>query len=207
MSVPQGCCARVHKSLWQECPTRVFHKSVRQECPTRVPHKSECHRRAFHKSVPQGCPTRMRPTRVSRKCFQQECPTRVSHRVTKVSHESVPQERSTIVSPTRVSKCLGHCFRARVCIRVCAHVFFHDVCVTSQGSEVVAMSYCKYLDCSTSARILIPLSSACVTMAVWLLSYHNTRRTHLPNVKRSHTPRNVWVKVWLAKRIDDHNIS
>ena len=39
----------VHRSVLQECPTRVFYKSVPQECPTRV----SC------KSVPQECPTRV----------------------------------------------------------------------------------------------------------------------------------------------------
>ena len=47
-----------HKSVLQECPTRVSYKSVPQECPTRV----------SYKSVPQEC-----PTRVSHKSVLQEC--------------------------------------------------------------------------------------------------------------------------------------
>ena len=54
-----------HKSVPQQCPTRVSYKSVPQEFPTRV----------SHKSVPQEC-----PVRVSHKSFLQECPTRVSYK-------------------------------------------------------------------------------------------------------------------------------
>ena len=56
-----------HKSVPQECPTRVSYKSVPQECPTRVSHKSflqEWPTRVCYKSVLQSVP--------------QECPTRVS---------------------------------------------------------------------------------------------------------------------------------
>ena len=50
-----------HKSLLQECPTRVSYKSAPQECPIRVPHKSllqECPTRVSYKSAPQECPPR-----------------------------------------------------------------------------------------------------------------------------------------------------
>ena len=99
-SVPQECPA----SDPQECPTRVSHKSVPEECPARVSHKSvlkECPTRA-HKSAPQQCPTRA-------SC---KCPTRVSYKsVPEESHKGVPQECPTRVShksflqecPTRVS--------------------------------------------------------------------------------------------------------
>ena len=116
-SVPQECPTRVsHKSFLQECHTRVSRKSVLQECPTRVTHKSvlqECPTRVSHKSIPQEFPTRVShkecPTRVSCKSDPQECPTRVSHK--RVSHKSDPQECPTRVShesvrqecPTRVS--------------------------------------------------------------------------------------------------------
>ena len=51
-----------HKSVPQECPTRVSYKSVLQESPTRVSRKSvpqEFPTRVTHKSVPQECPTRV----------------------------------------------------------------------------------------------------------------------------------------------------
>ena len=53
-----------HKSVLQECPTRVSYKSVLQECPTRV----------SYKSVPEESPTRVSYKRR----VPQECPTRVS---------------------------------------------------------------------------------------------------------------------------------
>ena len=59
-----------HKSVPQECPTRVSHKSVPQECPARV----------SQMSVPQE-----RPTTWSRNSVPQEC-------LTRVSLKSVPQE-------------------------------------------------------------------------------------------------------------------
>ena len=85
-----------HKSVPQECPTRVSHKSVPQQCPLRVSHKSvpqQCPTRVSYKSVPQEL-----PTRVSHKSFLLECPTRVSRKSvpqefpTRVSHKSVLQE-------------------------------------------------------------------------------------------------------------------
>ena len=58
-----------HKSVLQECLTRVSQKSDPQECPIRV----------SHKSVLQERPVR-EPPRVSRKSVLQECPRRVSHK-------------------------------------------------------------------------------------------------------------------------------
>ena len=69
---------RSHKSVPQQCPTRVSYKSVPQELPTTVSHKSapqECPTRVSYRSIPQEC-----PTRVSHKSFLLECPTRVSHK-------------------------------------------------------------------------------------------------------------------------------
>ena len=93
------CPTSVHKSVPQECSTRLFHKSARQEFPTRVSHKNvlhksipqECpartsHKKAFytsHKSVPQEC-----PKRVSAKSVLQECPTRVSYKSVRFLPES-----------------------------------------------------------------------------------------------------------------------
>ena len=116
-----------HKSVQQECLTRLSHKSVPEECPARVSHKSEeCHARESHKSdaqsiqyseilstkvsrvsdksVPQECSARV--SRVSRASVPQECLTR-AHEI--VLQECVPQEfctsvahNKTRVSPTRV---------------------------------------------------------------------------------------------------------
>ena len=99
-----------HKTVPQECPTRMSYKSVLQECPTRVSYKSapqECRQECPYKSVPQD-----RPTRVSViQGVPQEC-TRVSHKGFRKA--CVLQGCPTKVSPTRVSKnCLGVCFRVR----------------------------------------------------------------------------------------------
>ena len=57
-SAPQECLTRLsyktHKSLLQECPTKVSDHGVVQECPTRVSHNSvpqECRTSVFHESV------------------------------------------------------------------------------------------------------------------------------------------------------------
>ena len=65
----------------------MSHKSVPEECPTRVSHKSaprgvlqECRVRVSHKSVSQECRTRVSHKRVSHRSDRQECPTRVFHK-------------------------------------------------------------------------------------------------------------------------------
>ena len=68
-----------HKSVLQECPTRVSYKCVPQECPTRV-------------NVIQGVPQEY--TRVSHKGFRKEC---------------ILRECPTKVSPTRVPKIVSVC--------------------------------------------------------------------------------------------------
>ena len=90
-----GQIASEYASVVRECPTRVSRKSVPQECPTRV----SC------KSVLQDF-----STRVSDKSGRQECPTRAFYK--SVSYKSV-------------KKCVGACFRVRVCMRVRG---FHLVC-------------------------------------------------------------------------------
>ena len=124
-SVPQEFPTS-HKSVLQECPTRVSCKSVLQECRTRVSHKSvpqECPTRVSHKSVSQEC-----PTRVSHKSVPQECPIRVSHKSvlqecpTRVSYKSDPQECATRVS-YRVSRksVLQECHLDILVCRTCLH--------------------------------------------------------------------------------------
>ena len=74
-----------HKSVLQECLTRVSYKSVTQECRTRVSYKSvtqECRTRVSYKSVTQECLTRVLhksaiQTRLTRFCIN----VRVSIRV------------------------------------------------------------------------------------------------------------------------------
>ena len=84
-----------HKSVLEECPTRLSHESVLQECPTRL----------SHESVPQECPRRVSHKSVSHKSVPQECPIRVSYK-------SDPEECATRV-PFR------HMWLfERVCIRI-----------------------------------------------------------------------------------------
>ena len=112
-----------HKSLQQECPTRISIKSVPQECPTRVSRQSipqERPTKVFHKSVPQESPTRVShqsfPPEVPTRVFHDECRTRVPKTVfhksvlqecrTKVFYKSVPQERQTNFAGWLSSACL-----------------------------------------------------------------------------------------------------
>jgi hypothetical protein len=53
-SVRQECLTRSHKSVPQECPTRVCHKRVTKECPTRLSEKSvkqECSARVAFNAI------------------------------------------------------------------------------------------------------------------------------------------------------------
>ena len=69
---------KAHKSVPEECPSRVSCKSDPQEFPTRL--SQECPTRGSQKSVRQEC-----PRRVSHKSVPYDCPTRVSRK-------SVPQK-------------------------------------------------------------------------------------------------------------------
>ena len=70
-----------HKSVQQECPTRVPHKSEVQDCRTRVSDKTAA--RVAHTRVPRKSDIQELSARVPRKSVPknvhlQECPTRVS---------------------------------------------------------------------------------------------------------------------------------
>ena len=90
-----------HKTVLQECPTRVSHNSDRQEYPTRV----------SSKSVPQDC-----FTRVSYKSALQECPITVSYKsVPKVLKECPHRSECHTRFPTRVRKSVPRRFPKNTC--------------------------------------------------------------------------------------------
>ena len=63
---------KAHKSVPEECPSRVSCKSDPQEFPTRL--SQECPTRGSQKSVRQECPTRVSHTTVLQECLARVSP-------------------------------------------------------------------------------------------------------------------------------------